>query len=175
MRIYRAALHDLAACLALDGSYETEYVWQVTQQLENSQVATRFRTIRLPRTMHVSYPSWGEALLAHQERGDLIMVGVESAEVRGYLDVESQPDQGIAWLHHLIVSPSYRRHGIGTALLASGLLHAQQLGLSQAMTVIQSKNFPAIKFLERNGFAFCGYNERFYRNLDIGLYFARGL
>jgi ribosomal protein S18 acetylase RimI-like enzyme len=175
MRIYRADLHDLAACLALDGSYETDYVWQVTQKLEDNQVATRFRTVRLPRTMHVPYPSWGEALLAHQERGDLILVGVENAEVLGYINQESQPDQGVAWLHHLIVSPLYRRRGIGTALLARSLLQAQQQGLSQAMTVIQSKNFPAIKFLERNGFAFCGYNERFYRNLDIGLYFARGL
>lgn len=75
MRIYRADLHDLAACLALDGSYETDFVWQVTQQSEDNQVATRFRTIRLPRTMRVPYPSWGEALLAHQERGDLILVG----------------------------------------------------------------------------------------------------
>jgi ribosomal protein S18 acetylase RimI-like enzyme len=175
MRIYRADIHDLAACLALDGSYETDFVWQVTQRLEDDQVAIRFRTTHLPRTMRVPYPSWGEALLAHQERGDLILVGVENAEVRGYIDQESQPDQGLAWLHHLIVSPAHRRHGIGTALLARGLQHARQLGLSHAMTVIQSKNFPAIKFLERNGFAFCGYNERFYRNLDIGLYFARGL
>jgi hypothetical protein len=28
--------------------------------------------------------------------------------------------------------------------------------------------------LQRNGFMFCGYNERFYRNQDIGLYFVRG-
>jgi ribosomal protein S18 acetylase RimI-like enzyme len=175
MRIYRADLHDLAACVALDGSYETDHVWQVTQQLEDDQVATRFRTIRLPRTMRVPYPSWSEALLAHQERGDLILVAVENAEVRGYIDQESQPDQGLAWLHHLIVSPGHRREGTGTALLARGLQHARQLGLSHAMTVVQSKNYPAIKFLERNGFAFCGYNERFYRNLDIGLYFARGL
>jgi ribosomal protein S18 acetylase RimI-like enzyme len=175
MRIYRADLHDLAACLALDGSYETDFVWQVTQQSEYNQVATRFRTIRLPRTMRVPYPSWGEALLAHQERGDLILVAVESAEVCGYIDQESQPDQGVAWLHHLIVSPTHRRHGIGTVLLARAMQHARQLGLSHTMTVVQSKNFPAIKFLERNGFVFCGYNERFYRNLDIGLYFARGL
>jgi ribosomal protein S18 acetylase RimI-like enzyme len=175
MRIYRADLHDLATCLALDGSYETDYVWQVTQQYEDNQVATRFRTVRLPRSMRVPYPSWGEALLAHQERGDLILVGVENAEVHGYIDQESQPDQGVAWLHHLIVSPSHRRHGIGTALLARGLQNARQSGLAHAMTVVQSKNYPAIKFLERNGFAFCGYNERFYRNLDIGLYFARGL
>jgi ribosomal protein S18 acetylase RimI-like enzyme len=141
----------------------------------DDQVATRFRTVRLPRTMRVPYPSWGEALLAHQERGDLILVAVDNAEVRGYIDQETQPDQELAWLQHLIVAPAYRRTGIGTALLARGLQHARQLGLSHAMTVVQSKNHPAIKFLERSGFAFCGYNERFYRNLDIGLYFARGL
>ena len=175
MRIYRADLHDLAACLALDGSYETDYVWQVTQQYGDDQVSTRFRTVRLPRSMRVPYPSWGEALLTHQERGDLLLVAVADSEVCGYIDQECQPDQGVAWLHHLIVSPLQRRHGIGTALLTRGLQHARQLELAHAMTIVQSKNYPAIKFLERNGFAFCGYNERFFRNLDIGLYFARGL
>jgi len=43
------------------------------------------------------------------------------------------------------------------------------------MTVVQSKNYPAIQFLTRHGFRFCGYNEQFYRNRDIGLYFVRGL
>lgn len=175
MRIYRADLHDLAACLVLDGSYETDYVWQATQQLDDNQVTTRFRTIRLPRTMRVPYPAWGETLLAHQERGDLILVAVEVAEVRGYIDQEAQPDQGIAWVHHLVISPAMRRQGVGTALLMRGLQHARQQELTHVMTVVQSKNYPAIKFLERNGFAFCGYNERFYRNLDIGLYFSRGL
>lgn len=175
MRIYRADLHDLAACLALDGSYETDYVWQVTQQAGNGQVITRFRTVRLPRTMRVPYPSWGETLLAHRERGDLVLVAVEAGQVRGYIDQEAQPDQGIAWLHHLVVAPESRRQGIGTALLLRGLQHARQQALSHVMTVVQSKNYPAICFLERNGFAFCGYNERFYRNLDIGLYFYRGL
>jgi ribosomal protein S18 acetylase RimI-like enzyme len=175
MHIYRADLRDLSACLTLDGSYDTDHVWQVTQVHEDDQMVTRFRVARLPRTMHVPYPSWSEALLAHQERGDLIMVAVEAAEVRGYINQETQPDQGIAWLHHLVVAPLYRRHGIGTALLARGITHARQQGLVQIMTLVQSKNYPAIKFLERNGFAFCGYNERFYRNKDIGLYLARGL
>jgi len=53
MHIYRADLRDLAACLALDGSYETDYVWQVTQQQDADQVVTRFHTVRLPRAMHV--------------------------------------------------------------------------------------------------------------------------
>jgi ribosomal protein S18 acetylase RimI-like enzyme len=175
MHIYRADLRDLAACLALDGSYETDRVWQVTQQVDEGEVTARFRTASLPRAMRVPYPSWGEALLKHQERGDLILVASEASEVRGYIDQESQPDQGLAWLHHLVVAPAFRRKGLGATLLARGMQHARQASLTQLMTVVQSKNYPAIMFLQTNGFKFCGYNERYYRNQDIGLYFGRGL
>lgn len=175
MHIYRADLRDLAACLALDASYETDHVWQVTQQEEANQVIRRFRIVQLPRLMHVAYPGWSEALLAHQQRGDLILVAAEASEVRGYIDQESQPDQGIAWIHHLVIAPAHRRQGVGTALLNRSLQHARQEGMAHLMVIVQSKNHPAISFLQRNGFAFCGYNERFYRNQDIGLYFSRGL
>jgi len=175
MHFYRADLRDLAACLALDGSYETDRVWQVIRSEELDQVVTRFGVVQLPRTMRVPYPSWGEALLAHQERGDLILVAAESGEVRGYVDQETLPDQSIAWVQHLVVAPEHRRTAIGSALLTRSMQHARQAGLSHIMALVQSKNYPAISFLQRHGFAFCGYNERYYRNNDIGLYFARGL
>ena len=124
MHIYRADLRDLAVCLTLDGSYETDHVWQVIQQAEGDGVTTRFQTVQLPRTMRVQYPGWSEALLAHQQRGDLILVAAEAGDVRGYINQESQPDQGIAWIHHLIVTPAYRQQGIGTALLGRGIQHA---------------------------------------------------
>lgn len=175
MHIYRADLRDLTACLTLDGSFETDRVWQVTQQPEDNHIVTRFKIARLPRTMQVQYPGWSEALLAHQQRGDLILVAASAAEVRGYIDQETQPDQGVAWIHHLVVAAQYRRQGIGSALLARGLQHARQQSLSHVMTVVQSKNHPATLFLQQQGFRFCGYNERYFRNRDIGLYFVRGL
>jgi len=175
MHIYRADLRDLAACLALDGSYETGYVWQVSQQEEDGETTARFRTVRLPRPMRVPYPSRGEALLAHQERGDLILVASEAGELRGFIDQEFQPDQALAWVHHLVVRPEHRRQGIGSALLARARLAALQQGMAHIMTIVQSKNYPAISFLQRHGFTFCGYNERYYRNLDIALYFVCGL
>ena len=175
MHIYRADLHDLTTCLQLDGSYETDHVWQVVQQQSGDEVVTHFREVQLPRTVSVRYPAWSEALLLHQQRGDLILVASEATEIRGYINLENQPDQGIAWLHHLIVAPEARRKGIGTALLNRGITHARQSGLTHLMTVVQSKNHPAVKFLGRHGFRFCGYNEQFYRNRDIGLYFVRGL
>ncbi len=175
MHIYRADLRDLAACLTLDGSYETDYVWQVTQQEEGGELVARFRTVRLPRSMRVSYPAWSEALLVHQERGDLILVAAEAAEVRGYIDQQCLPDQGVASIHHLIVAPAYRRRGVGEALLLRAMDDARRQGMSQAMVTVQSKNWPAINFLQRNGYRFCGYNERYYRNQDIALYFVCGL
>ena len=175
MRVYEADLRDLAACLALDGSYETDRVWQVVQKEDRDRVAVRFRTLELPRPMRVAYPSWGEALLAHQERGDLVLVAAEASEVRGYLDQEPQLDQAMAWVHHLVVAPRHRRQGIGSTLLIRGMQDARRQGLTYIMTAIQSKNYPAIRFLQHHGFSFCGYNERFYSNLDIALYFGRGL
>jgi ribosomal protein S18 acetylase RimI-like enzyme len=175
MHIYRADLRDLTACLELDGSYETEFVWQVTQQEQNAEIITHFRPVRLPRTMRVPYPSWGEALLSHQDRGDLILVAAEATTVKGYIDQEYQPDQNLAWIHHLVVAAPHRRRGVGTALLLRALQSARQQGASHAMTVVQSKNHPAICFLQNHGFSFCGYNERYYRNLDIAFYFVCGL
>jgi ribosomal protein S18 acetylase RimI-like enzyme len=176
LRVYRADdLRDLAACLALDGSYETDRVWQVVPQENPDRVVVRFRTLDLPRSMHVPYPGWDEELLARQERGDLILVAAEQSEVRGYLDQEAQPDPAMAWVHHLVVAPRYRRQGIGSTLLIRGMQDARQQGLAYMMTAIQSKNYPAIRFLQHHEFSFCGYNERFYRNLDIALYFGRGL
>jgi ribosomal protein S18 acetylase RimI-like enzyme len=175
MHIYRADLRDLTGCLQLDASYETEHVWQITQQQEGGQVVTRFQVTRLPRVMQVQYPGWSEALLAHQQRGDLILVAAAATQVRGYIDQETQPDQALAWMHHLVVGPEDRRQGIGSALLARGLQHARQQALSQVMTAVQSKNYPAIQFLQKHGFKFSGYNERYYRSRDIALYFVRGL
>jgi ribosomal protein S18 acetylase RimI-like enzyme len=175
MHIHRADLPDLATCLAIDGSYDTDYVWQVTEQEEPGEIVEYFRTVRLPRVMRVAYPSWSEALLAHQERGDLILVATEADEVRGYVDLQPQPDQGSALLHHLIVQEAHRRRGLGTALLARSMADVRHQDLQYVVASVQSKNFPAISFFQRNGFRFCGYNERYFRNQDIALYFACGL
>ncbi len=175
MHIYRADLRDLAACLALDADYETDYVWQVNQQEEEEQITTTFRQVRLPRSMRVRYPAWGEELLGNQERGDLILVASDGAEMCGYVDQQCLPDQGLAWVHHLIVAPTHRHTGVGHALLTRAMQEGHREGMAKMMAAVQSKNYPAISFLLHRGFTFCGYNERYYRNQDIALYFACGL
>jgi ribosomal protein S18 acetylase RimI-like enzyme len=175
MRIRPADLHDLNACFALDGSYETDHVWQMDYREEESTIAVQFRWVRLPRTMTVTYPPRGESLLAHWERGECIYVAAERREVRGYIEVIAHPDQGLAWIENLVIDRAYRRQGLGTSLVAAAMQWAQVRNLERLMIPIQSKNYPATRFCRKLGFEFCGFNDRYFANRDIALFFGRHL
>ena len=38
------------------------------------------------------------------------------------------------------------------------------------MVPLQTQNDPAIRFFQRHGFAFCGFNDRYYSSGSVGLY-----
>jgi RimJ/RimL family protein N-acetyltransferase len=40
---------------------------------------------------------------------------------------------------------------------------------------VQSKNVPAIRLAQKSGFEFCGYNDQYYLNKDVALFFAKVL
>jgi hypothetical protein len=40
---------------------------------------------------------------------------------------------------------------------------------------MQTKNYPAIQFARAQGFVFCGFNDHYYMNQDIALFFGRGV
>ena len=71
--------------------------------------------------------------------------------------------------------PDLRRQGIGSALLLAthewGLAHESR----NLVLEIQPKNYPAIRMAQKLGFEFCGYNDRYFANRDIGLFFAKSL
>jgi ribosomal protein S18 acetylase RimI-like enzyme len=175
MRIRPADLHDLSACFELDGSFETDHVWQLDHRADESGIVVQFRTVRLPRRMKVAYPPRGDSLLAHWERGEGVYVAAESRHVKGYIEVLAQADQGIAWIQNLIVDQALRRQGLGTALTAAAAQWAQMRGLDRLLAPVQSKNYPAIRFCQKLGMEFCGYNDRYFANRDIALLFGRSL
>jgi len=79
------------------------------------------------------------------------------------------------WLNNLVVGKRYRRQGIGGALLKAAIEWAREQGLRQLMLETQTKNYPAICFYQRHGFVFCGFNDHYYTNQDIALFFAQSL
>lgn len=172
MHIRPANLADLTRCYHIDGAFETEYVWQVDEREEEESIAVTFRMIKLPRSVRVPYPRWGEGLLDQWERGDCVLVAELDGDVVGYTVMSLQPDRDLGWVDHLVVAPAWRRRQVGTELLYAAHGWGAARGVRRVMMAVQSKNFPAIRFCQGHGLSFCGFNERYFANLDIALFFG---
>ena len=186
MLLRSADLTDLGDCLALDADSQTDHVWQMDVREENGGRVVRFQTVRLPRVMHVSYPRQRDDLLAAWEGEATVLVtadrradergagppGEEPPRILAYCQLDACAWQEAGWISHLIVDRPHRRRGIATAMLQASKLWARKEGLHRLMMGVQTKNYPAICFCEKNGFAFCGFNDRYYKNRDIALFFT---
>jgi ribosomal protein S18 acetylase RimI-like enzyme len=175
MNIRPAQARDLEACLALDESFETEYVWQMETARGNGAIQLGFRTTRLPRAMRVPRNGPRDGILDHFEQGECFRVAEEDSRIAGFIDVTSDLDQRIAWVHYLVVALDLRRRGTGGQLLQEALAWAHERKMRMVMTSVSTKNYPASAFLQKHGFAFCGFNDQYYQNRDIALFFARAL
>ncbi len=166
---------DIHALAAFDHSYSTDYVWQVDFREEQGQITSIFRQVRLPRSMRVQYPRSGEALAANWTRRRLFIVAETQGRVCGYLSVADGAMADIGSVAEFAVERKSRRQGIGTALVTSAADWARSAGLRRLVVETQSKNYPAICFCQKHGFTFCGYNDGYYANRDIALFFGMTL
>jgi GNAT superfamily N-acetyltransferase len=75
----------------------------------------------------------------------------------------------------LVVVPSARRKGIASALILAAQDWARRRNDRRMILELQSKNTPAIRMALKLGFEFCGYNDHYYLNQDIALFFTQFL
>jgi GNAT superfamily N-acetyltransferase len=131
-----------------------------------------FRTVRLPREIEVDYPRQGEGLLAGWRRRDGFIVAEVDEQVRGYATLAVQPEHGLVWVGDLVVDRSQRRCGIGTALLKAAAQWGCKRDMVRLTLEVQTKNYPAIQFCRACGLTFCGYNDHYWCNEDIAVFFT---
>jgi ribosomal protein S18 acetylase RimI-like enzyme len=166
---FRADLHD---CFSLDSSYETVCVWQLDQREDEAGVTVSLRRVRLPRPMSVRYPPLGWELLSRWDHGGCVLVAEVGGRICGCVDMSLHGDEKLGWLHNLVVDRAYRRRGLGNRLMEEALRWAQQRSVKRVMCALQSKNDPAIEFCQKLGLGFCGFNDRYFANRDIALFFS---
>lgn len=174
MEIRLATLADLTACLALDDSFETDYVWQLDERRDASNVSSVFRLTRLPRTMKVTGIISRDGVAENYRRGANLWV-YDDGGVRGFVDATVEEWNQSANIHHLAVARAHRRKGIGTQLLRTVLEWARLKKLSVVLTDTPTKAHPAIAFYQKHGFSFCGFSDRLYPNRDIAMLYALNL
>lgn len=69
------------------------------------------------------------------------------------------------YIYHTAVHPSYRKRGVGSALVKSALDSLKQLGISKVALVVFERNKDGNAFWEKQGFTV--RNDLIYRNQSL--------
>jgi GNAT superfamily N-acetyltransferase len=93
----------------------------------------------------------------------------------GYLSMRHEPARRVGWIQDFVIDRPYRRMGIGTRLLKVARRWAYEHAITRLMLETQTRNFPSMSFCLSSGFAFCGYNDRYFENQDIAVFFGQTL
>lgn len=166
---------DTPALMGLDHGYSTEYVWQMEIDSAAPRMGARFREARLPRPMQVAYPRPKDALLTFWKERSAVLLAEADGQPVGYAALVGGLAPGTAWLTDVVVAATQRRKGVGSRLVLAAQNWARERGHQRLVLEMQSKNHPAIKMAHKLAFEFSGYNERYYDNQDIVLFFAKRL
>lgn len=163
---------DIPKMISLDHNYATGHVWQMTLDLTDLQTQVSFREVRLPREVHVNYPRIPRRLLDDWTKRDLLLLAEEDGIVRGYISVRLGLAPASAWVEDLAVDRIYRRNGIASALVLAAQDWCGKKGIHRLTLEMQPKNYPAIQFAYKLGFEFSGYNDQYYRDQEIAIFFS---
>ena len=104
-----------------------------------------------------------------------MIVAEVAGRLLGYLTLTHLTTPQVGVIADFAVDRLARRTGVGTVLLGAAREWSVGAGIRRLIIETQSKNFPAICFCQRNGFAYCGYNDRYYTSQDIALFFGMQL
>jgi ribosomal protein S18 acetylase RimI-like enzyme len=177
IQIRPATQADLPALMEMDHGYSTESVWQMDHREDNGQIQIVFRPVRLPRPMRVTFPRDPQRLQAEWQdapRG-CFLVASEDEQLKGYINVSLALAPHTGWITDYVVERRFRRMGVGRVLLTAAIHWAQTNQLQRLILETHSKNYPAICFAQKQGLVFCGYNDRYYPNQDVALFFGMAL
>lgn len=175
LQIRKGVRPDIGLMKSFDHTMKTSHVWQMQQNVNNGEITTRFIQTQLPREMRIVYPRSPETL--DDKWGDFsaVLVGCIDQAPVGYVTINAYFSPDLAWIKDIVVDEVWRRKGIASQLVEEAAVWAKERQIQRLMVEMSSKNFPAISLAKKNKFEFSGFNDNYFRNKDIALYFTRDL
>jgi ribosomal protein S18 acetylase RimI-like enzyme len=172
IEIRPAQLADIAPLMQMSWNYQSLYVWQMDRILEKGLISVHFRETRLPRPVKVEYPTPLERLTQALGQMNGVLVAALDGQAVGALIAKENQGASTAWVTDMVVDSELRRKGVGTALVLAAQRWAAKRNLRRMVLEMQSKNYPAIQLASKLGYEFSGYNDHYYENRDIALFFS---
>ena len=164
---------DLTRLMGFDHSVTSESVWQLELRREPGQINSVFREVRLPRSIVVSYPHNPFSLAEDWVLKSMMYTALIGTDPVGYVCMLERGTASVVWVTDLVVDMNYRRKGVGSTLLNAAQDWAASRSHRRMILELQSKNLPAIRLAQKFGYEFSGYNDHYYLNQDVALFFSR--
>lgn len=170
-----ANMSDCPLITKIDLDFDSDFVWksQIIDDLDSYSII--FQTIKLPKTIHVPFQASNETALENMVKRKEVLIARYENQAVGFVRLEQDETNNRILMKTGGVKPEYRRKGIGSAILTSVQEIALNNGVSRLVCTVQAKNDPAIRFIMAKGFQFCGYQEFFFPNLEIALFFSKNI
>jgi ribosomal protein S18 acetylase RimI-like enzyme len=176
IQIRPATADDLRDLLQIEHSYQSTFVWQMDRTIQDGQINIVFRQTRLPRTVRIDYAGSRPRLSEENwSRYQVLLVATVGGIAVGYIGASDQYASKVLWITTCAVREDFRRQGIGTALILAAQEWGAENGYRKAILEMQSKNHPGVQMARKLGYEFCGYNDHYFPNQDIALFFSRAL
>ncbi len=175
MQIRKAVRPDIEVILHFNHATKTSRVWQMQQSEENGELTTRFIETQLPREMRIPYHHSPEELEEKWNELSLILVGCIDQTPIGYITLDSCFSSDLILIRDLVVHDVWRRQGVASRLIETAISWAKERGYQRLLLEMSSKNFPAVSFAKKSGFEYSGFNDKYFSNRDIAIFFTRDL
>jgi len=170
---------DTAAIEALDGSFTTDTVYEVTVTDEGFAL----RAVPVDPPLLKVFPEdddgEDEESGSGDEDGSRTVVACHGDELCGFVRTSFEEWNARLTVRDIEVAPARRGQGVGRALMNQALDEARRLGAAHVWLEVSSVNVPAIRAYRRMGFAFCGLDTRLYEGTEsageAALFMARSV
>ncbi|MBI5942810.1 MAG: GNAT family N-acetyltransferase [Chloroflexi bacterium] len=175
IQIRPTVANDLSRLMGIDHSISSEAVWQLELRREAGQVTAAFREVRLPRSISVAYPHNPFALADDWARKSMMYTALAGQEPVGYIGLLERGTASVVYATDLAVNAAHRRQGVAATLLEAAQAWAEGRSHRRIILEMQSKNLAGIRLAQKFGYEFCGYNDHYYLNQDVALFFGKAL
>ena len=175
IEIRPAKQEDLENLIVLNHNYVSQYVLQMDMTQETNLFSVNFRKVRLPRLMNVAYPRIGDDLILSWQKANAMFIGFIGEEIISYVTLEEMNASGIVRVRDLVVKLDKRRLGIASGILLASEEWAVRRNNQAIIMELQTKNDPAIKMATKLGYQFCGYQDQYFPNKDMALFYSKYL
>jgi GNAT superfamily N-acetyltransferase len=166
---------DIEILVHFDHTVKTKKVWQMIQDRSEDGIKTGFKETDLPREMKIQYTHSPEDLLNQWKNFSMVFVGcIDNAPI-GYLTISTLYSPEMIWIKDIVINDGWRRNGIGTTLIQAASDWAKARKYFRMTVEMSSKNYPAISLARKMGFEFSGFNDNYFSNNDLAIFFARYL